>query len=474
MNKTLKKLLIADLKHAAWNPRTPDELAVDHPAMVELIASISAVGVITPLAVWECGKEHIVVAGNRRLEAARAAGLTEIPAQVYTGITEYFARKITRFENEVRRGVNPLEDAKLIESLVAAGASQKEIAAEFGVSEAMICRRMKLTALDPSIRAIADKFGNITTDALESIASYPAEIQIECSKRVASSAKSSNRVTWKDVSWSFSNAVRDLDKAQFPTDACVACEWRTGNQASLFGELGDGCELGKCLKCKCYEEKRRAHLAAMAKEIAGDLPVVDAGSVVIKVGDTEERMATWKLASRQEFSRERGVNSKAAWFFDNYGDLVVYFGPGVSEFSVILNAEEAERQANLEADRRRAAEEEEANKGLDEKIAAFDAAKRNLAKKFNEVKTRKLEKEIRSSMLPSSLSKAQREILAISVRRNFESYSFTNDDIYECLAAFPEFTKAIGIKVADMKAVRVARADVEKFKREISKNKKKG
>ena len=50
----------------------------------ELAASIEAVGVLQPLTVRKSGREYVVVSGNRRLMAARMAGLGEVPCLLLT------------------------------------------------------------------------------------------------------------------------------------------------------------------------------------------------------------------------------------------------------------------------------------------------------------------------------------------------------------------------------------------------------
>ena len=267
MKKTAARLRVESLVHADWNPRTPEELAWDHPEMVPLIDSVRNVGVIQPIAVWvddaalegKSGVTGVVIAGNRRLEAAKAAGLEEIPALMFSETSEAQARMVTRVENEVRLGVDPMKDASLIGSMLGLGYSQKEIAAHFGVSEAKICRRRKLLDLIPKIREQAESAEcNITIDALEQIAAYPPDIQQRCTSDVLQRAKqSSTPVRWFDISHVFARETCDLDNAKFDCAACKECPKRTGAQPDLWGDMGDDGKLGKCLDKVCY--KRKAH-----------------------------------------------------------------------------------------------------------------------------------------------------------------------------------------------------------------------
>ena len=105
---------VADIAHAPWNPRSREELDWKHPAMVELIDSISSLGVLQPIAVWvdgkaakfaDDGRKVLCIAGNRRLEAARAVGLKTIPVHQFTNLTEEGARA-DRIRDPEERGGN--------------------------------------------------------------------------------------------------------------------------------------------------------------------------------------------------------------------------------------------------------------------------------------------------------------------------------------------------------------------------------
>jgi ParB family transcriptional regulator, chromosome partitioning protein len=65
------------------NPRQPRE-AFDEKSLQDLTTSIEAVGVLQPIVVRPSGDRYQVVMGERRVRAARAAGLERIPAIVRT------------------------------------------------------------------------------------------------------------------------------------------------------------------------------------------------------------------------------------------------------------------------------------------------------------------------------------------------------------------------------------------------------
>lgn len=141
------KLKTSVLFHAPWNPRgeiTPESVA-------DLTASIKAQGLLQDIGVWRDETNALfVIYGNRRFVACREAGMTEIPAKLYD-CPLAVAQELTRIENEVRLGVDPLEDAKLLNSMRSLGFTQEELAAHFAVPLATVCRRLKLTDLAPEL-----------------------------------------------------------------------------------------------------------------------------------------------------------------------------------------------------------------------------------------------------------------------------------------------------------------------------------
>lgn len=128
-----------------------------------LAASIRTSGVINPLTVrrrdgasgrlpWE------LVAGHRRLAAARLAGLAEVPCLV-TEMDDAQARLANVIENLQRKDLGPLEQADGVAALTESGKTAPEIAEMLGVSERWVFRRRKLSALLPEWRKIIAKKG---------------------------------------------------------------------------------------------------------------------------------------------------------------------------------------------------------------------------------------------------------------------------------------------------------------------------
>ncbi|MBQ2326315.1 MAG: ParB/RepB/Spo0J family partition protein [Clostridia bacterium] len=91
------------------NPDQPRR-EFDPEALSELEESIRQNGVITPITVRRTGDNYVIIAGERRWRAARAAGLDEIPAYVLD-VSEKEAYQFALVENLQRQDLNPIEEA---------------------------------------------------------------------------------------------------------------------------------------------------------------------------------------------------------------------------------------------------------------------------------------------------------------------------------------------------------------------------
>ena len=242
---------VDDVRIAAWNPRgkiTPESVA-------DLAASIKTLGLIQPIVcMMERNGNLTLIAGHRRLMAAKLAGLKTIPCEALDGVDEATAKRMTFIENLQRRDADPLLEAELVESLVKAGMTLAEIAAETGRGERWVARRANLVNLSPSWRKRAKGGEQITIDCLEHVAAYPIDVQEKC-KDVSGSCYYGSRgeLAWHDIKWVFQREVRDLQNAIFDATACTRCPNNTGCCPDLFDDAGD--KLGKCMDAKCFTQK---------------------------------------------------------------------------------------------------------------------------------------------------------------------------------------------------------------------------
>jgi ParB family chromosome partitioning protein len=133
------------------NPRQPRG-AFDEEPLQDLTMSIEAVGVLQPIVVRPSGERYQIVMGERRVRAARAAGLERIPAIVRTTEDNQMLRDAL-LENVHREDLNPLEEAAAYEQLLLDfGITQEELAARLGRSRPVIANAMRLLRLPGSVQ----------------------------------------------------------------------------------------------------------------------------------------------------------------------------------------------------------------------------------------------------------------------------------------------------------------------------------
>ena len=133
------------------NPRQPRG-AFDEEPLHDLTMSIEAVGVLQPIVVRPHGERYQIVMGERRVRAARAAGLERIPAIVRTTEDDQLLRDAL-LENVHREDLNPLEEAAAYEQLLLDfGITQEELAARLGRSRPVIANAMRLLRLPGSVQ----------------------------------------------------------------------------------------------------------------------------------------------------------------------------------------------------------------------------------------------------------------------------------------------------------------------------------
>lgn len=138
---------------SAFQPR----LHFDPQGLEELAQSMRSGGVVQPVVLRPLGDHYELVAGERRLRAARLAGMSRIPAIVRT-LSDEQALEISLVENLQREDLNPLEQARAFERLASHFAlTQEEIAKRTGKDRATVANIMRLLRLPPEVQALLEE-----------------------------------------------------------------------------------------------------------------------------------------------------------------------------------------------------------------------------------------------------------------------------------------------------------------------------
>jgi ParB family chromosome partitioning protein len=98
------------------NPHQPRQL-FDESALDELAASIKQHGILQPVVVSKVGDKYQLIAGERRLRAAKLAGLKQVPA-IIRSFDEQQKLELALIENLQRQDLNPVETAAAYKKLM--------------------------------------------------------------------------------------------------------------------------------------------------------------------------------------------------------------------------------------------------------------------------------------------------------------------------------------------------------------------
>jgi ParB family chromosome partitioning protein len=134
------------------NPRQPRERFEDE-GIQSLANSITEVGVLQPIVVRRIENGYEIVAGERRLRAAKLAGLATVPAIVRESDDTESLREAL-IENIHRENLAPLELAAAFQELLDEGVSQDEVADRLGYSRAHIANTVRLLALPAAVQGL--------------------------------------------------------------------------------------------------------------------------------------------------------------------------------------------------------------------------------------------------------------------------------------------------------------------------------
>lgn len=147
----------------APNPHQPRQ-TMDSDALAELATSIKEHGLIQPLVVSLAASEsqemgssvpkYVLIAGQRRLEAAKLAGLDQVPV-IIKEVTPQQMLELALVENIQRADLNPIEEAMAYQQLSDEfGLTQQEIADRVGKGRVSIANALRLLRLPDFVKHV--------------------------------------------------------------------------------------------------------------------------------------------------------------------------------------------------------------------------------------------------------------------------------------------------------------------------------
>jgi ParB/RepB/Spo0J family partition protein len=302
-------------KSAAQNERRKH---FDKTLRAELVASVERHGIVQPIVVRPNGTtgEFEVIAGERRVLAAREVGLQNIPAMVHD-YTDDQALDVQLIENLQREGLHPLVECEGYQDLKSRGHTVEQIAAKVGRSTSYVYKRLELAACQSAVRKA---FFNDNIDAAKALllSRLPTdELQAKALKDILGlyGEPMSYRRAVDHVGRMY---MQRLDEAPFKTTdallvpaagACTTCPKNTAAQVELFGNVSKSD--ARCTDGKCFQEKTVAATAIVVRESKA------AGREVL-----EGKKAVQALAGRSEKYSRPNYCAKGDAHYRSYEKLL--------------------------------------------------------------------------------------------------------------------------------------------------------
>ncbi len=148
-----RKVPIAQIRPNPVQPRS----AFSERELDELTESIRAVGILQPLMVRKAATGYELVAGERRLRAAKQAGLTEVPV-IERQVSDDDMLTLALVENLQREDLNPIEKAKGFKELIDRHSLTQEIASKrLGKDRTTIANFIRLLDLPEGVQHVVSR-----------------------------------------------------------------------------------------------------------------------------------------------------------------------------------------------------------------------------------------------------------------------------------------------------------------------------
>lgn len=174
---------VLSISEIVRNPNQPRK-TFDEDKLAELADSIRQNGVLQPILVRRKGQKYEIVAGERRYQASKLAGLKEIPA-VVREIDDDKVFQLALIENLQRSDLSPIEEAKGYKQLLTSRSlTQEELAKILSKSRSAIANTLRLMDLPLEVQHMMEQ-GLLTAGHARAILAVPSEEgRIKLAKKV--------------------------------------------------------------------------------------------------------------------------------------------------------------------------------------------------------------------------------------------------------------------------------------------------
>ncbi|AEI83122.1 chromosome-partitioning protein ParB (plasmid) [Cupriavidus necator N-1] len=252
----------------------------DAAEMAELTDSVRENGVIQPILIRPLGDDgYELVAGERRLRAARAAHGDDYPIPVtIREMTEEEADRLALIENVQRADMAPSEEAVAAARIVGQLKGDREEAAKIlGWSRSTLDKRLGLMNCSTSVLDALNT-RTIQLGHAELLATLAKDKQDKLLPVIVGEKKSVAELKKTIEAAACSLATAIFDKAD-----CAACPHNSSLQTEMFGEA---IATGNCTNRACYTQKTDKQLETVAYGLKDEYPVIR----IVRAGDNHTRV----------------------------------------------------------------------------------------------------------------------------------------------------------------------------------------
>lgn len=392
--EAFRQIPLGSIDPSPTNPRK----TFDKDKLAELAESIRAKGVLQPVLVRPrlssvatnkreqmaaeafgiAGEpRYQLVAGERRLRAAKLARLAEIPA-IVRELNDLEVLEVQVVENEQRDDVTPLEKAEGYGRLMDVhGLSAEDVAAKVGKSVATIRGLAKLRSLPDKAKAALDA-GELTAAVAGLIARIPGEkaraeaTTLALAKGQWDGERPSFRAVKEHIQARYMIELKQAPFSQTDKDlvpglpTCKACPKRAGNNRELYPDT----RADVCTDPECYARKVTMHRGRMYQQARSE-------GVRLLDGDETETAIRMGLG---RFGRSKWVDLAEEWHIDGNAKTVAEWLKGaLDERRVFACGEDgkarylvprAEVERIFEAESRAGADKRKAREAREDRKAA--------------------------------------------------------------------------------------------------------
>jgi ParB family chromosome partitioning protein len=157
-----------------------DQPRKEHGDLRSLADSVREKGVLEPLLVRYLpdSEKYLIISGERRFHAARAAGLVEVPC-LEKNVDDAETLEIALIENLQRKDLTPFEEANGIQALGERwGLTHEEIAKKIGKSRSSVTEVLGLRSIPDELKALCIENGVLSKSQLLQVARQPREAKM--------------------------------------------------------------------------------------------------------------------------------------------------------------------------------------------------------------------------------------------------------------------------------------------------------